>query len=273
MAKDNIPFHTILWPATILGSREPWKLPDSIKGFHWLNYYGGKFSTSSKRGVFLDQALEIAPVDCWRYALMADAPESLDSAFTWEQFQNRVNKDLADTLGNFVNRIFKFTAPRFGNETPAGGNPGEAEEALQRTCNELVEKLQRHLRQQEFRRAAETLNALWRAGNQYVDLRAPWELFKTNNKQEAAVVLRYGLNLIRLYAIASAPFLPHTCEVLCDALRLNDDERHSTLAAAANLTLLTAGRAFHAPAELLFQKLDDDRVAVLKAQYGGEEEE
>ncbi|MEO0542138.1 MAG: methionine--tRNA ligase, partial [Cyanobacteria bacterium P01_A01_bin.105] len=105
MAKDNLPFHTIMWPATILGSREPWKMADYIKGFNWLNYYGGKFSTSSKRGVFLDQALEIAPADYWRYMLMASAPESSDSAFTWELFQNRVNKELADNLGNFVNRI------------------------------------------------------------------------------------------------------------------------------------------------------------------------
>ncbi|MEN8445772.1 MAG: methionine--tRNA ligase, partial [Cyanobacteria bacterium J06555_13] len=82
MAKDNLPFHTIMWPATILGTREPWKMADYIKGFNWLNYYGGKFSTSSKRGVFLDQALEIAPADYWRYMLMASAPESSDSAFT-----------------------------------------------------------------------------------------------------------------------------------------------------------------------------------------------
>ncbi len=75
MAKDNLPFHTIMWPATILGTREPWKMADYIKGFNWLNYYGGKFSTSSKRGVFVDQALDIAAADYWRYMLIASAPE------------------------------------------------------------------------------------------------------------------------------------------------------------------------------------------------------
>ncbi|MEM7796182.1 MAG: methionine--tRNA ligase [Cyanobacteria bacterium P01_C01_bin.118] len=268
MAKDNLPFHTIMWPATILGSREPWKMANYIKGFNWLNYYGGKFSTSSKRGVFLDQALDIAPADYWRYMLMASAPESSDSAFTWEQFQNRVNKELADNLGNFVNRILKFTASKFSKEVPDGGTPGDAEAELESTCKELVEKLRGHLRKQEFRRATETLNALWTAGNQYIDVRAPWALFKTN-KDEAAVVIRTCINLIRLYAIASAPFIPHTATALYDALQLTEDERHCTMAAATDLTILTAGRPFDVPAPL-FQKLDDDRVAELKAQYGGE---
>ncbi|MEM8805921.1 MAG: methionine--tRNA ligase, partial [Cyanobacteria bacterium P01_G01_bin.38] len=268
MAKDNLPFHTIMWPATILGSREPWKMADYIKGFNWLNYYGGKFSTSSKRGVFLDQALEIAPADDWRYMLMASAPESSDSAFTWEQFQNRVNKELADNFGNFVNRILKFTATRFGNELPAGGAPGDAEAKLQATCQDLVEKLRTHLHNLEFRKATETLNALWTAGNQYIDVRAPWALFK-QDKEDAAVVIRTCINLIRLYAIAAAPFIPFTTETLFDALKLTDTERNTSLRDAVDLTILEAGRPFEIPPPL-FQKLDEDRLAELKAQYGGE---
>ena len=268
MAKDNLPFHTIMWPATILGTREPWKMADYIKGFNWLNYYGGKFSTSSKRGVFLDQALEIAPPDYWRYMLMASAPESSDSAFTWEQFQTKVNKELADNFGNFINRILKFTASRFGTELPAGGEPGEAEADLEARCKELVEELRSHLSSMEFRKATETLNALWSAGNQYIDVRAPWTLFK-QDKDEAAVVIRTCINLIRLYAIASAPFIPTTAETLFDALKLTDEERRSTMRAATDLTILGAGRAFEVP-PVLIQKIDDDRVAELKAEYGGD---
>ncbi|MGC1308045.1 MAG: methionine--tRNA ligase [Phormidesmis sp.] len=267
MAKDNLPFHTIMWPATILGTREPWKMADYIKGFNWLNYYGGKFSTSSKRGVFLDQALEIAPADYWRYMLMASAPESADSAFTWEQFQTKVNKELADNFGNFINRILKFTASRFGNELPDGGEPGEAEAELEAKCKEMVEGLRSHLKNMEFRKATETLNALWSAGNQYIDVRAPWTLFK-QDKAEAAVVIRTCINLIRLYSVASAPFIPTTVETLFDALQLTEAERQSTMADATDLTILKAGRAFEVP-PVLIQKIDDDRVAELKAQYGG----
>ena len=268
MAKDNLPFHTIMWPATILGTREPWKMADYIKGFNWLNYYGGKFSTSSKRGVFLDQALEIAPADYWRYMLMASAPESADSAFTWEQFQTKVNKELADNFGNFINRILKFTASRFGNELPDGGEPGAAEAELEAKCKEMVEGLRSHLKNMEFRKATEALNALWSAGNQYIDIRAPWTLFK-QDKAEAAVVIRTCINLIRLYAIASAPFIPSTAEQLFDALQLTPAERQSTMSAATDLTILKAGRAFDVP-PVLIQKIDDDRVAELKAQYGGD---
>jgi len=268
MAKDNLPFHTIMWPATILGTREPWKMADYIKGFNWLNYYGGKFSTSSKRGVFLDQALEIAPPDYWRYMLMASAPESSDSAFTWEQFQTKVNKELADNFGNFINRILKFTASRFGNELPAGGEPGEAEAELEGRCKELVEVLRSHLHNMEFRKATETLNALWSAGNQYIDIRAPWTLFK-QDKDQAAVVIRTCINLIRLYAIASAPFIPTTAKTLFDALQLTESERHSNMTDATNLGTLKAGRSFEVP-PVLIQKIDDDRVAELKAQYGGD---
>ncbi|MGB3301022.1 MAG: methionine--tRNA ligase [Phormidesmis sp.] len=268
MAKDNLPFHTIMWPATILGTREPWKMADYIKGFNWLNYYGGKFSTSSKRGVFLDQALEIAPPDYWRYMLMASAPESSDSAFTWEQFQTKVNKELADNFGNFINRILKFTASRFGNELPAGGEPKEAEAELESRCKELTEVLRSHLHNMEFRKATETLNALWTAGNQYIDVRAPWTLFK-QDKDQAAVVIRTCVNLIRLYAIVSAPFIPNTAEQIFNALQLTAAERRSTMTAATDLSILTAGRAFTVP-PVLIQKIDDDRVAELKAQYGGD---
>ncbi|TMB92255.1 MAG: methionine--tRNA ligase, partial [Chloroflexi bacterium] len=84
LGKDNIPFHSINFPITIMGSGEPWKLVDYIKGFNYLTYYGGKFSTSQQRGVFMDAAIDLLPADFWRYTLLANAPESDDSEFTWD---------------------------------------------------------------------------------------------------------------------------------------------------------------------------------------------
>lgn len=267
MAKDNLPFHTIMWPATILGTREPWQSADYIKGFNWLNYYGGKFSTSSQRGVFLDQALATLPADYWRYALMANAPESSDSAFTWEQFQVKVNKDLADNLGNFVNRILKFARSRFDGQIPAGGEPGPAEQQLAAACEEKLAAIADHLHNMEFRKAADTLNALWTVGNQYIDERAPWALFKTDREQ-AALVIRTSIHLIRIYAIAASPFIPFTAKTLCDALKLSAAERDCRFAAAVDFTCLEPGRAFEVPPPL-FQKLDDDQLAELRSQFGG----
>ncbi|MEL6258622.1 MAG: methionine--tRNA ligase, partial [Pseudomonadota bacterium] len=107
MGKDNVAFHTVSFPVTILGSRQPWKLVDRLKAFNWVTWYGGKFSTSEKRGVFMDLALDLLPADYWRWQLIANAPEGSDAAFTWEGFQSTVNSDLANVLGNFVNRITK----------------------------------------------------------------------------------------------------------------------------------------------------------------------
>ena len=133
MGKDNVAFHAVSFPATILGSGEPWKTVDVLKAFNWLNWYGGKFSTCQNRGVFMDQALELLPADYWRWYLTANAPEGSDTAFTWEQFQTAVNKDLADVLGNFVNRILKFTEARFEGVVPGGRRAGRAgDEALRR---------------------------------------------------------------------------------------------------------------------------------------------
>ena len=122
---------TLSFPVTMMGANfdgaEPWKLVDYIKGFNWLTYEGGKFSTSQGRGVFMDQALEILPSDYWRWWLLANAPEGSDSDFTWAAFQAGVNKDLADVLGNFVSRVTKFCRSKFGEEVPEGGENGEAE--------------------------------------------------------------------------------------------------------------------------------------------------
>ena len=161
MGKDNVPFHTVSFPATIIGSREPWKLVDHIKGFNWLNYYGGKFSTSRGVGVFMDDAIELLPADYWRYYLMANAPESDDSTFTWEAFANAVNKDLADTYGNFVNRCLTFTQRSVGDRVPGGGEPGAAEAALLAELERRVARVHRLPRGQAVpqghRRAARDL--------------------------------------------------------------------------------------------------------------------
>ena len=267
MAKDNLPFHTIMWPAMILGTREEWKMADQIKGFNWLNYYGGKFSTSAKRGVFLDQAIEILPPDYWRYSLMSMAPESSDSAFTWELLQVRVNKDLADTLGNFVNRTLKFASTHFGSTIPEAGVPGEREQQLEITCEKLVETICGLLRSMEFRKAADALCSLWSVGNQYIDERAPWKLIK-ENREEAALVIRTCINLIRLYAIASAPFIPFTSQKLFDALHLSEADTMTKLSDAVKLDALGTGHPFDVPPPL-FRKLEDKELEELRMQFGG----
>ncbi|MGW3096383.1 methionine--tRNA ligase [Streptomyces sp. NPDC001102] len=269
MAKDNVPFHTVMFPATELGVREPWKKVDYVKAFNWLTYYGGKFSTSQKRGVFTDQALEILPADYWRYFLIANAPESDDSSFTWEHFTATVNKDLADTLGNFVNRVLSFSRKRFGDEVPAGGEPGEAETKLGGQIAELLAEYESHMESLQFRKAAAALRALWSAGNSYLEEKAPWLEIKTD-KDGAALTLRTAMNLIHLYAVVSEPFIPATSAAMRQAFSLADDTSSWVTADEARaLSAVPAGTPFTVP-PVLFAKLTDEDLEAYKERFGGE---
>ncbi|MFE5816064.1 methionine--tRNA ligase [Streptomyces sp. NPDC056479] len=274
MAKDNVPFHTVMFPATELGIREPWKKVDFVKAFNWLTYYGGKFSTSQKRGVFTDQALEILPADYWRYFLIANAPESDDSSFTWEHFTATVNKDLADTLGNFVNRVLSFSKKRFGEEVPAGGEPGEAEAKLGEQIAELLAEYESQMEALQFRKAAAALRALWSAGNSYLEEKAPWLEIKTD-KDGAALTLRTAMNLIHLYAVVSEPFIPASSAAMRQAFALTNtasDQKRATWVSpdeAKSLTAVPVGTPFTVP-PVLFAKLTDEDLEAYKERFGGE---
>ncbi|WP_432198818.1 methionine--tRNA ligase [Streptomyces sp. bgisy027] len=269
MAKDNVPFHTVMFPATELGIREPWKKVDFVKAFNWLTYYGGKFSTSQKRGVFTDQALQILPADYWRYFLIANAPESDDSSFTWEHFTATVNKDLADTLGNFVNRVLSFSKKRFGEEVPAGGEPGEAEAKLGEQIAELLAEYESQMEALQFRKAAAALRALWSAGNSYLEEKAPWLEIKTD-KDGAALTLRTAMNLIHLYAVVSEPFIPASSAAMRQAFALPEDTATWVTAdEARSLTSVPVGTPFTVP-PVLFAKLTDEDLEAYKERFGGE---
>ncbi|MFE0674451.1 methionine--tRNA ligase [Streptomyces sp. NPDC058867] len=269
MAKDNVPFHTVMFPATELGVREPWKKVDFVKAFNWLTYYGGKFSTSQKRGVFTDQALDILPADYWRYFLIANAPESDDSSFTWEHFTATVNKDLADTLGNFVNRVLSFSKKRFGEEVPAGSVAGEAEARLGEQIAELLAEYEAQMEALQFRKAAAALRALWSAGNSYLEEKAPWLEIKTD-PEGAALTLRTAMNLIHLYAVVSEPFIPSTSAAMRQAFSLADDTATWVSADDAKaLSFVPAGTPFTVP-PVLFAKLTDEDLETYKERFGGD---
>ncbi|MGW4563327.1 methionine--tRNA ligase [Streptomyces sp. NPDC004561] len=269
MAKDNVPFHTVMFPATELGVREPWKKVDYVKAFNWLTYYGGKFSTSQKRGVFTDHALEILPADYWRYFLIANAPESDDSSFTWEHFTATVNKDLADTLGNFVNRVLSFSRKRFGDEVPAGAAAGEAERKLGEEIATLLAEYESHMEALQFRKAAAALRALWSAGNSYLEEKAPWLEIKTD-QEGAALTLCTAMNLIHLYAVVSEPFIPATAKTMRGAFSLEGDTAvWVTRDEAKSLSSVPAGTPFTVP-PVLFAKLTDEDLEAYKERFGGE---
>ncbi|MBL8551229.1 MAG: methionine--tRNA ligase [Hyphomonadaceae bacterium] len=267
MGKDNVAFHTVSFPVTIMGSGEPWKLVDRLKAFNWVTWYGGKFSTSEQRGIFMDVALDLLPSDYWRWYLMANAPETADAPFTLEHFQQTVNADLANVFGNFVNRITRFAETRFESAVPDGGEFGELEKKLEDDISAKLQALSAHHAAMEFRKAAAETRALWVLGNEYLQVAAPWTAIKTD-RDRAAVGVRVGLNLCALFAIVAQPFIPDAAGKILDAIGVpNENRKWPSGAGERLLDALPRGLKL-TPPDVLFKKVEDAQVGEWAARFG-----
>jgi len=267
MAKDNIPFHTVSFPCTLLGSGEPWKLPDYIKGFNWLTYNGGKFSTSQKRGVFLDRAIELFPADYWRYWLMFNAPESQDADFTFRSFAGTINKDLADILGNFINRTFTFALKHFGSEIPRGGEFSCIERELAKDLDRMVCRYRDYLERMKFRKAISELRSIWMSGNGYLARTEPWLVIKKDRKRTAAII-RTAINLSYLFATLSYPVIPAICDRVIKAVNLRTEPVHWPQGGVLGaLRCLNPGHPITIP--LPIKKISAVEVNKLESEFDG----
>ena len=268
MGKDNVPFHSIMFPATLLGTGENWTFVDYLKGMSYLTFEGGKFSKSEHRGVFADKAVEEFPADYWRYWLMANAPESSDASFTFDGFVSTVNKDLNGVLGNFASRVLKMTASKFSSEVPVGG-------ALETQENELIDALQikinnyfKYLEEMEFRKALSELRAIWVDGNNYISAAEPWVVIK-ENPERAAAILRVCLNLIRIYAILSYPIMPKISENMLAKFGLTSQDMPSlqNFNVRREIEFLKPTHKFEV-GEALFERITPEKCEELKEKYG-----
>jgi methionyl-tRNA synthetase len=268
LGKDNVPFHTVSFPATLLGSGEPWKTVDVIKGFHWLNHAGGKFSTSRQRGIFTDAALKELPADYWRWWLIANAPETADTDFTFARFAAGVNKDLADTLGNLVNRCLRLAALHFDGKVPGDGEPGSAEAQLAAALDRRIADLRASHEALEFRKAAAETRAIFTLANVYLTEAAPWSAIKSD-RAEAAASVRTALNLLRLCSVLAWSIVPDTAGKILHGLgEPSGLPPWPTRPSSAELDRLPAGRKLGDPG-LLVAKITDQDVERLNATYGG----
>ncbi len=259
MGKDNVKFHAVFFPEQQIAINDNWKTVDMLKGMNFLNFAGGKFSKSQNRGVFLDSAISIAPSDAWRYSLIASAPETDDTDFTFERFADVVNKDLNGMLGNFVSRVCKLTEKNFGCNVPAS-NTQDEKLALQ--LNEKIAELTAALEVCEFRSAIAILRSMYAIGNEYMTITAPWNLVKNEDKSQAAAVLKECFGLIDLYARVSAPFIPNAAQKM-QAVFFNKPD----LSWPSEYANRIEDNAEFVVPENLFERIDDARVAELNEKY------
>jgi methionyl-tRNA synthetase len=261
MGKDNIKFHSLFFPGQkIAWSEADWKKVDVLKGSCFLNFENNKISKSENHGIFLDQAIVDAPADCWRYALLASAPETDDTDFTIQRFADIVNKDLNGILGNFVSRVCKITEKNFGNIIPKKSNKFNLE--LEQKLNNILVDLTNALEVCEFRKSIEALRLLWSLGNEFFTKEEPWNLVKTD-LSSAGAVLNECFQLIDFYARISAPFIPNTAKKMQSIfLNVQNDlswPKKYERRIADNMNFIVP--------ENLFSRIDDIKIASMTEKY------
>ncbi len=270
MAKDNVPFHSIFWPAVLFASDLGLKQVDYIKGFHWLTYEKGKFSTSKKRGIFTDTALTFYQADYWRYYLLSHCPETSDSDFSFPLFAAVVNKDLAGILGNFLNRTLSLFEKYYGSKVPLKLTGSQVDHNLLNKASEYVESIKDNLNTLKFRNALQALRSLWVLGNEYITVQQPWITHKQDQKEATAITLVHCIHLLRLFAIVSYPFISASAIKILTSL--NDTCLHSIKETpfweGLNFSYFEEGHLLQKP-KILFDRIDDLRVEELKAEFPG----
>ena len=255
IGKDNIVFHAIIFPI-LLKDHGGYILPDNVPASEFLNLEGDKFSTSRNWAVWLHEYLEAYPdkTDELRYVLTSIAPESKDAEFTWKDYQARVNSELADVFGNFVNRTVVLTNKYYDGIVPAQGLRTDQDKAIIAEVSDSVARIGDLIMKYKLREAQGEMMRIARIGNKYLADNEPWKLVKTDaNRVEA--IMSVSLEITRQLSIACMPFLPKTAKKLQGFLNINCTKWNDLKDASE----LTAGSQIN-KAEILFKKIEDEFV-------------
>ncbi len=208
LAKDNIPFHTIIWPAMLMGYDEELNLPYDVPGNQYMCLEGEQFSTSRGIIVSLPDILEDFDSDSIRYYVTTIMPEVKDTNFRWDEFEEKINTELVGNLGNFVHRVLSFPYSNYG-KIPDAGELDERDKSILNEIDEKVDAGGKNIQSRKFKKGLEKLLQLSRAGNKYLNDKAPWDMIK-KDKKAAATTLNISLRIVKAICVAGAPYLPHS---------------------------------------------------------------
>lgn len=271
MGIDNVPFHAVTWPGSLIGSDLGYIAATTIKSFQWLTYEKGKFSTSQNRGIFTDVALELYPADYWRYYLLSIAPERQDTDFLWDEFQNAVNNDLNNLLGNLLNRCVTFTHRHNNGKIPIAKNIGEKEKELYAALDECVQEYTETFDNIEFQKPIRALRKFWQASNKYFQEKQPWKQVNSD-LDDALTTVSLSAHALRSIAILFAPIAPFSAEKIFESLGYKGESVHkSRLDQVVNWTVLQ-GKEIPELHDNLFTKIKNKDIQKLKERFGSVEE-
>ena len=262
IGKDNVPFHTVIWPAMLLGYGDL-NLPSDVPANQYLTMSGSKASSSRNWALWMPEYLERYDPDPLRYMLTATMPETSDSDFTWEEYLRRNNDELVARWGNLVNRVLTITRRHFDDRVPTPPEQlSDSSSALLARVEEAFVVEAEHLDEVELRRALADAMGVAQAANRYLDERAPWQAVKTD-PEHAAETLYVALNVISGIATLLQPFLPFTSPRAWAMLGHESEIE----AAGWRHTPVEAGTPLPEP-QPLFKKLDRSIVAQEEARLG-----
>ena len=250
MGKDNIPFHTIIWPSILMGVGSM-NLPYDVPANEFLNLEGAKLSTSDNWAIWLPDYLENFDPDPLRYVLSATMPETSDTNFSWDTFVSRNNRELVATYGNLVHRVLTLTYMHFNGKFPSPGKTEKDDHKLMDLLPQSLKQAGERLEGCKFRDALGVAMNLAQSANRYIDFRAPWKTMKTDPTR-TATTLWICINVISCLRTLMYPFLPFSSQNLHEQL----GNQGAIKDCGWKLDTITPGQIFPSP-QPLFKKLDD----------------
>ncbi|XAR72635.1 Methionine--tRNA ligase [Bertholletia excelsa] len=287
MGKDNVPFHTVMFPSSLIGTGENWTMLKSISVTEYLNYEAGKFSKSKGIGVFGNDAKDTnIPVEVWRYYLLTNRPEVSDTLFTWADLQAKLNSELLNNLGNFINRVLSFIAkdPALGENKGVGYNsiipdaPGAVSHSLTKNFGEkvgdYVEQYIEAMEKVKLKQGLKIAMSISGEGNAYLQESKFWKLYK-EDQPSCAVVMKTSAGLVCLLACLLEPFMPSFSLEVIKQLNMPpevqvslSDEKGDIGKAKRPWEFLPAGHRIGTP-EPLFKELRDEEVEFFRQKFAG----
>jgi methionyl-tRNA synthetase len=269
IGKDNIPFHTVIFPSSLLGSGRDWTMLHHMSSSEYLNYEAGKFSKSKGVGVFGTDVMETGiPADVWRFYIFWNRPETSDYTFTWADFLEKVNGELIGNLGNLVNRTLTFVSRYYGGRIPEG----KPDPAFWEKVREIEARITEHLERADLRDAFRAVFELSDIANKRFQDGEPWKT-RSSRPEEAASLLSDLCHVLKDLAVLIQPYMPHAAEKLAAMLGRTlgagsgENAIHwSSLGVPEGLETVSAP-------EVLFSKLDEAHIESLREKYSGSQKD